>query len=201
MFFLSANAGYADAFLERIKEVYTIEPFETRIGGSLSTKDIRETLMKYDGEDRGECEEYIIAAFEKTCDKIAILPKDDYPRKSRWINSFKALCYNGFSPMKITRTSSGANLRIAKAIGKIPYRKLDMYDRREVSYDYLEYIKALNDLREQMIFLCCIKMYHLRIAIGEDKGNATIKEFADAAKMTKEEREAFSKNGPGKMNW
>lgn len=218
------HIGLASECFDMVKEQFTIEPFKSRLGAGLGS-DIYNKLEKCEGEDRSQCEECIISAFEKVCPKIVIHEDDDFDRKEMWLVEFKTMYMNILPLLKCLRYDATQHLRIAKALGSIPKQELDIPNTRDTRYiAYRSYIGKIPVFRRGMIFTCCCRFYQIRkhlrdealkdpnickivdkkerYRICDEEYDKFTKEFAEAAKMTKKEREDMSRRLDGlNLKW
>lgn len=201
--------------LNKVKECYTIMPFEGMVRLTTFNEAV-EALKKCEGNEREECEEYIISTFEKVCAGMLVKEEDDFYRRKMWVEGFKDRYVKTFPHISRLRYDAEAHMRFARALGSIPDQSNLISNDGTMRFDeYQSYLHSLNSLRQSIIFMCSCRQTQLKKAmddkavfdpkikaicdkkcmqqIRDEQFDKFVKEFADSVKMTREERDALAK--------
>lgn len=191
------HIGLASECYDMVKEHFTIEPFKSKVGAR-SVKSLNNRLKDYDGEDREECEKYIISSFEGVCAKLVTLRGDGLYDEIVWLEDCVDMYVETFNRLKILKESPDALLRIARALSLMKVQNQEPKSKGvKQAEEYGSYVSSVKMMRTKLIFTCCCRFYYIRKQLDKVSYNEFIEEFADAAKMTKEERENMSRRLDG----
>lgn len=177
--------AFSSECLEQTKKLFTITPYKAW-GYNLDVFEFKSILRGNESDDRAECEEFIISTFEKVCKELTVKEDDDFGVKGAWVDSFAERYTTIFSSLSIMERNTESQLRFARALGSIPHHHFEFKDSW-LENEYKWYEGCVRSMRRRIIFMCFERHSRIKRKIGEESYDKFVKDFANAAKMTKEE--------------
>lgn len=195
-----ARITFSAECLEQTKKLFTITPYKAW-GYNLDVYEFKPILRENKSEDRAECEEFIISTFEKVCKELTVKENDDFGTKGVWVDSFAERYTTIFSSLSIMEHDTESQLRFARALGSIPRPHFEFKDSW-LENEYKWYEGCIRSMRKRIIFVCFERHSKIKRRIGDESYNKFVKDFANAAKMTKEECDRAARDHKNlKIRW